>query len=169
MNNAGKFVSKRHSRRIIANKTDIDIAGYSEQTSEFHNFHLQKINNKNSDIFNIHSTNETNNVHIDHTSLERENHYECNNTTQMNRDDSYNSLEDINDINENVENVNDDNDDNDDQLKNAIATWAISYNISHNACNKLLQILRQFTLHNLPKDIKTLLQTPKQTNTVSTC
>lgn len=39
-----------------------------------------------------------------------------------------------------TENIYDNN-----ELKNAIRTWAMSHNITHNACNALLKILRQHT------------------------
>ncbi|KYN01125.1 hypothetical protein ALC62_08080 [Cyphomyrmex costatus] len=59
--------------------------------------------------------------------------------------------------------ANNDNANNDNELKEAIAIWAVSHNISHTACNTLLKILNQYTSHKLPMDVRTLLQTPRQT------
>lgn len=71
-----RFVSKRHSRRIITDNTEIDIAGCLQPISDYHTvdtfskhtFHLD-VNNKNTanvDICNAHSNNT---VHIDTTIL----------------------------------------------------------------------------------------------------
>lgn len=63
----------------------------------------------------------------------------------MDGDDNFqNSIMDINDGNEDINDGN--------QLKNAIATWVVTYNVPHNACNTLLQILRQYALCDLPRD-----------------
>lgn len=54
--------------------------------------------------------------------------------------------------------------DKNDELKNVIATLAIFYNITQNACNDLLRIFHRYTSCNLPTDIRTLLQTPRKTD-----
>lgn len=59
--------------------------------------------------------------------------------------------------------------DNDNKFKNDLITWALSYNINHNACNALIKILQQYTSCNFPKDIRTLLQTPRQVNVIDAC
>jgi len=48
------------------------------------------------------------------------------------------------------------------EFKKFIANWAVTTNTSHAACNKLLVGLRKFTDCDFPKDIRTLLRTPKQ-------
>lgn len=54
---------------------------------------------------------------------------------------------------------------NDDELNKALATWAVSHNISRTACNALLKILKAiYFLHNLPADARTLLKTPRETH-----
>lgn len=58
---------------------------------------------------------------------------------------------------------------NDKNFKNAIATWVISHNIPHNACNALLKILCQYTSCDIPMDARTLLKTPRQTNILQIC
>lgn len=59
--------------------------------------------------------------------------------------------------------------DDDNKFKNDLATWALSYNINHNACNALIKILRQHTSCKFPKDIRTLLQTPRQVHVIDAC
>ncbi|EFN86411.1 hypothetical protein EAI_04519, partial [Harpegnathos saltator] len=54
-------------------------------------------------------------------------------------------------------------------FRNAIAAWSIKYNIRHNACNALLQILQEHTSCNFFKDARTLLKTPRQTEIVKIC
>lgn len=46
---------------------------------------------------------------------------------------------------------------NENELRSAIATWAVSHNITHNACNHLLQIFCRYTSYNIPTDVQTLL------------
>lgn len=86
--------------------------------------------------------------HLPHNIIERENN---------------NEFSDSNIVN----NINDQ--DNDEKFKNAIAEWAVSFNIPHNACNALLKILRKHTSCNFSKDTRTLLQTPRQNNIIKIC
>ncbi|KYN21196.1 hypothetical protein ALC57_06438 [Trachymyrmex cornetzi] len=90
-----------------------------------------------------------------------EDHNKCKSNIEM---DNSNSI-----INEMYRYANDDNTNNDNELKEAIAVWAVSHNISHTACNALLKILNQYTLHKLPVDVRTLLQTPRQTYISKIC
>ncbi|KAM0724377.1 hypothetical protein ACS0PU_009458 [Formica fusca] len=179
------FVSKRHARRIIENETNIDIAGSSKHILKlpftpnisFKDYDLDSYKNCNENIpASIENIN-NDRVDIEITSFEDENHYQqClnNNNIQRNNDD-YDDDDNENDdhdfhnpvieiISEAFNNVDDDK-----KFKNAIATWAISYNINHNACNALLQILLQHTSCNFPKDIRTLVRTPRQVQIISAC
>jgi len=53
--------------------------------------------------------------------------------------------------------------------KNAIATGAVSYNIPHNACNSLLTILQKYTPYKWPSQMRTVLQTVRQTDVIKVC
>lgn len=181
MNNARKrtFVSQRHSRRIIANNTEIDIAECHENILNQHiNFSKDSFNldlhddtvevdlhdntaeiDSHDDIakvdnYNLHSAKK---AHIDPI-FSRDHQFQNNNSVQGN---SSNCI--INEVNE-TDNINDEN-----ELRNAIATWTIFHNIPHNAGNDILRIFRQFTSYNLPADIRTLLQTPRKTDVIKIC
>lgn len=152
MNNTRKrkLISKRHGRRIIANQTDINIAGSSREILEWHtintsskqtsNVELCKITDEEVSSCNTNSVNDMINIHVKVT-----------------------PSEDLNNDNDN------DNDNNDNELNKTLATWTISHNISHTACNALLKILKQYTSHILFADARTLLKTPRQTHTLKIC
>jgi len=76
------FVSKRHIRRIIADKTNIDIAGSSKQILEQSHssiksyYNLDKIADERIDALNINSNDISNNVDNVIMPLENENHYQ---------------------------------------------------------------------------------------------
>lgn len=179
MSNAKKrFYSERHNRRIIANKTNIDIAGCSSGIldryvaspfDKFLNINVQNIGTENHEV-NTFSSNKVMNINIKDTSLEDT--YSINNMIQINKNnnDYCNTNNDDNDFNcimkdtcstADIENI---------PIRNALATWAILYNIPHNVCTALLKILRQYNImsHYLPLDARTLLQTPKQSNNIVT-
>lgn len=177
MDNARKrkiFISKRHVRRIITDKTNIDIAGTSKYIPRqlYRDVHVQDAYSldlyksshetiKECDANDIHE-------HIKFSNKENNSEQHANNTIQMDSDNnSYNSLTIYN--NDNINNDVNDDANNYEQFKNAIATWAISYNISHKASNELLNILNQHTSYNFSIDIRTLLQTPRETNIVTVC
>jgi len=50
------------------------------------------------------------------------------------------------------------------KFEHAVASWAIEHNVPHKTCNSILSILRKFTSHIFPKDVRTLLRTPRETN-----
>lgn len=52
-------------------------------------------------------------------------------------------------------------------VREDIREWAINSKISHKALNVLLNILRKFGVGNLPKDARTLLDTPREVKIVS--
>lgn len=182
MSNASKrkvSVSKRHVRRIIKDQTDIDIAGSSTQIIKQSLFStnrsfkdnclvLQRNRDINIHAFNKDITNETLNPEIEICKNKR--HLQCqhmNDNTGMQIDYDHDS--DIDNII--IENKSRDYDDvdNDNKFKNDLNTWALSYNINHNACNALLKVLRQYTSCNFPKDVRTLLQTPRQVHVIDAC
>ncbi|KAB0801293.1 hypothetical protein PPYR_05647 [Photinus pyralis] len=53
------------------------------------------------------------------------------------------------------------NDKRENSLSNDLRQWLIEFNISHQAGNKLLSILGNHNIKNLPKDTRTLLKTPR--------
>lgn len=54
-----------------------------------------------------------------------------------------------------------------DHFQNVLSAWALKFNIAHNALSGLLEILRKYIpLNKLPKDPRTLLKTPRNTNIV---
>lgn len=55
------------------------------------------------------------------------------------------------------------------KYENALAIWAISYNVPLNACNALLNILQKYTPYNGPSQMRTLLKTPRQTHITRIC
>lgn len=164
-----KIVSKRHCRRIIANNTDIDIAGFSEHISNTVN-----IFSKDSFNLNLHGDTpaevHTSNLHDTKKVFTKaiflrdnyNNFQHNNNVIETNNCNDYNS--NTNEAYEATNNINDEN-----ELRNALATWAVSHNITRNACNDLLCILNQYTSHNISKDIRTLLQTPRRTDVSRIC
>ncbi|XP_032686443.1 uncharacterized protein LOC116851274 [Odontomachus brunneus] len=180
-----KFVSKRQSRRIIANNTEIDIAGCSQSILDVYTINISEptfdlnIHDETAKDFNISNTLNNNTLLIDCTISEDNNKYQhcdvqvnCDN--QVNSDNHNSTIFSMTNQNQNrrpitkeIEKTCDNNDDN--KFRNDIATWSVSYNIPHSACNALLKILRQYTSYNLPMDTRTLLQTPKQTNIVQLC
>lgn len=161
-----KLVSRRHDRRIIANNTDIDNAGCEHISS--------------TDSFNLDIHDDTPAVDIcnslgiktvfiesafsgDHNKFQHSNDIQTNSSTdiQTNSSNYHNCI--TNEVNK-ANNIYDEN-----QVRNAVATWAVSHNITHNACNDLLYIFRQYTLYNLPVDIRTLLKTPRETDILRIC
>lgn len=157
-----KLISKRHIRRIVANQTAIDIAGSSRETLEWHtintsskqtNVELCKIPDEEVSSCNTNSINDdTINIHVKDTISDLNN----------DNDNDDNNISDKSVINDEVHRSN-----NDEELNEALATWAVGHNISRTACNALLKILKQHTLHNLPADARTLLKTPKETHHIS--
>ncbi|XP_031348731.1 uncharacterized protein LOC116174854 isoform X1 [Photinus pyralis] len=49
------------------------------------------------------------------------------------------------------------------QLQEQLANWALIFNVNLNAVSALLHIINNFTTYSLPKDARTLLQTPRHT------
>lgn len=157
-------LSKRHIRRIISDETNIDIAEYSKQANicieDFSDSNeVDKIDNKNIDAFDINSTI----VNIDNEILfsnnEYANHYDEQCETNIIRDNDHNLYSVTTDKTRDV----------DTKFKNAVATWAVSYNVPQNACNALLKILQKYTSCNFPSQMRTLLQTPRQTDIMRVC
>jgi len=76
----------------------------------------------------------------------------------------------VNEVNE-TDNINNEKE-RENELRNVIATF---HNITHNACNDLLHIFRQFTSYNIPTDIRTLFiiiiifTNPRKTNVLKIC
>lgn len=64
---------------------------------------------------------------------------------------------------DNIENYEIVNEIENDQFIQAIASWAIMFNIFHVALLALLTILRRYTGHAFPRDPRTLLKTPRHT------
>lgn len=165
-----KLLSKRHIRRIIADQTNIDIAGCSKQSSkEVHIIHtciedtcdsdVPEIVNKKNHMFDINSTI----VDIDNKILFSNNecakHYEqCETSVQRGDDRNLNNVTTNNTERNNKK-----------EFQNAIATWVVSYEVPHNACNALLKILQKYTPYNYPSQMRTLLQTPRQTDLSKVC
>lgn len=113
------------TRRIIANKTAIDIAGSSMQVIKFSSFVNTSVEiNDNSNL------NENFEDVITYSVLHNNNHYEHVNNNKEERND--NILQILN-----LDNINDNN--NEEAFGNDIAEWSIKYNIRHNACNALLR------------------------------
>jgi len=169
-------VSKRHIRRIIEDETNIDMAGSSTQIQiklspatnksfEDNCLNLHKLNNINVFAFNENITNE---AEIDIS--ENESYLQCQNknNSDMQIDCDHDSYIDNPTTESKSRSAHSDADDNN-KFKNDIAVWALSYNINHNACNALMKILRQHTSCNFPKDVRTLLGTPRQVNVIDAC
>lgn len=187
------FVSKRHARRLIQNETNIDVAESSKFNILKPSFTTNNSFNKDYDL-HLHNENineSIENIAIFHeitevTTFENDSYEQCLHNNNFQR--SINNYDD-NDIN-NKGNYEDDNNENNDHdchnsalkiinkpdnnaddknFQNAIAIWAITYNINHNACNALLKILKQYTSCNFCTDIRTLLQTSRQAHTINIC
>lgn len=154
-------VSKRHVRRIIANETNIDIAGSSRQIVE----HSNTVNICIKDYLDLQKCSHENieNIENDSIPLENRNLYLLPQNISNERDNNNESL------NCNIVNININNEDNDKKFKNAIAEWAVSYNIPHNACNALLKVLQKHTSCNFSKDTRTLLKIPRQNDVIKIC
>lgn len=164
-------LSKRHVRRIVSDETNIDIAGCSKQENicieDFSDSKVAKTVNKNIDInntINFDNVFDVNNtvVNIDNEILslnnEHANNYEqC--ETNVTRDNDHNSHSVTIDKTRDI----------DIEFKGAIAKWAVSYNVPQNACNALLKILQEYTSCNFPSQMRTLLQTPRQTDIMKVC
>lgn len=172
------LLSKRQIRRIIANQTNIDLAGCSKQSSEAVNImHTSFEDSSNSD-----TTENINNNHtyvnstivdfnINNENLCSNNEYandyeqcEMNIITQSDNDHC-NSTNNINYYNSN----NSTNNNIKEQFEDVLASWAVSYNVPHNAGNALLTILRKYTPYNFPLQMRSLLQTPRQTDIIKVC
>lgn len=156
-----KIVSDRHGRRIIRNNTDIDIAGCSERISKSR---IVNISSKCSLNLNLHDDADADTIEPDICNLQNNSIQpviinSCNNNQQY-------IINEANKINDCI--INGGNETND-ELRNDIATWAISHNITRNACHDLLRIFHQYTSHKLPLDVRTLLQTPKKTDVSKIC
>lgn len=54
----------------------------------------------------------------------------------------------------------------DKNFNKSVAAWAIKYGITHSALIELLKILNIFTNTTFPKDPRTLLQTPRNTDVI---
>jgi len=103
---------------------------------------------KKNHTFDLNNTIVNNTVALDNEILfannERTNHYE---QCEINVQDSYHNFT--------TDNIKCNNEK---EFKNAIATWAISYNIPHNACNSLLTILQKYTPYKWPSQMRTVLR-----------
>lgn len=144
------LLSKRQIRRIIANQTNIDLAECSKQSSEAVNI----MHTSFEDSSNLDTTENINNNHTDVNSTivdfninnenlcsnnEYANDYEqCEmNIITQSDNDHCNSTNNINYYNSN----NSTNNNIKEQFEDALASWAVSYNVPHNAGNALLTIL----------------------------
>lgn len=79
---------------------------------------------------------------------------ECDNTEEVHGlgyDSSDNASEEVNHISESL------------QFIRELRTWALKYQIRHNALNSLIDLLQNHFPHmNLPNDVRTILQTPRK-------
>lgn len=167
-------LSERHIRRIIANKNASDLLNISNFPNINENFESRDDE--------LPHRNTTENLE----SIENE---FINTNEELVHDDLYNS--DIVDLESNEEPIESDTDNastdelaeetvadyntgnvaladeigthEDNQFIQAIASWAIIFNICHVALLALLAILRKYTSHAFPKDPRTLLKTPRHT------
>lgn len=151
-------VSKRHARRIIANKTEIDITGSSVENN---NYSISSVEDANTSVEKTDNSSLNKNIEkeIITYSVSDNDHFEYINDNIEEYDIS---------TSENIEIINNKNN-NSEKFRNAIAAWSVKYNIHHNACNALLKILQEHTSYNFCKDARTLLQTPRQTEVIQTC
>jgi hypothetical protein len=168
-----KLVSKRHGRRIIANETNIDIAGLSRYTLQWHtastsfkqctcsNLQLRKVTDRTVNykkcMNNDKNGDKINNIHVQ--IIPSGNHSNFDNSNETDNDNSDNCI---------IKEGKKIDDNNDNKLKNALRSWVISHNITHNACNALLKIFGQHTSYTLPTDVRALLETPRQTHILKT-
>lgn len=173
MNNAQKklSLSKRHIRRIIANQTSIDIAGCCKQPLK--DIHIINTNNEDScdsdiseinkenHIFNINNIVDTGNEIL--FSNNATNYEHCETNFLQNNNDRVCDLDNV--ITDNIDNKSN----NEKEFESALTTWAVSYNIPHNACNALLKILQKYTSYKCPSQMRTLLRTPQQTVISKVC
>lgn len=170
MNNYRKrnvFSSRRHALRIIANNSDVDVAGCSaideEQIESVNiidndNLDLHKISCENiEEISNTYNIDYDDNIHNNNT----------NNISNINNNDNNNDIGNNNDIDNNANNntINNDNE----TFRHAIAEWIVTYNIPHNASNSLLKILQHHTSCTFSADTRTLLKTPRQSEIIEIC
>ncbi|XP_011690000.1 PREDICTED: uncharacterized protein LOC105451331 [Wasmannia auropunctata] len=189
MSNANPFLSKRQFRRVIENETNIDLAGSSKHILK-HNLLTTNISFKDSNLdYDLHkNSNENINISIEdnindsvcteiasffencqqhpnnNNDIQRNYDYADDNDNNDNEDDDHDfpAIEIINEAHNDA--INDEK-----KIKNAIATWAVTYNVNHVTCNALLKILRQYTPYKFSADIRTLLQTPRQAYVTNIC
>lgn len=118
--------SKRHVRRLIANETEIDIAGSSRQNMEVCNHcsshkDIENVFNTSNSSINIDNVNNVSDSAINIFNIDYRQQYQ----NDINERDSDNESQICN-----IENVNKTNDNrNDEKFRNAIAEWAVTYNI----------------------------------------
>jgi len=122
---------------------------------------LDKIADERIDALNINSNDISNNVDNVIMPLENENHYQHQDDNDFHNDISIEKNSIIDSENSIINNNINTNANFDEQFRNAVATWTMSYNIPHIACNALLKILNKHTSSNFPKDARTLLHQDK--------
>lgn len=186
-------LSKRHLRRLRNNIIDIDIP-LTEPLTEV--YESNSVNNSNKScrpsLILSSSSSSRENLTI-HSSSSRQTFRDCDmllNNLQTSSNCGYSSRSSslspgrspINVLNISPNNSNDlnikhkSNSDSDisynfnqseEYFQNVLSAWAIQFNIAHNALSGLLEILRKhIPLSILPKDPRTLLKTPRNTNIV---
>lgn len=163
-------ITKRHTRRIVEQQTAIDLESISgmqyplfhgetesDSSENFHSFQNNELLPNNIDEV------VTNNVEI-FPSNSNSSISDCSRSVRT--PSTIDLVPDIASNNNYViadsENSYSDDYDRNVDLKNQLVAWAFEYNVPHNACNGILSIFREFTKFELPKDIRTLLKTPRK-------
>lgn len=163
------FHSARHKRRLVAQNTLTDIETITHQTKHS----ITIINNQDVDEHDNNSLLICNSqdTHLDRNLSQSDSNEEnvsnenntCLNNVALNCRNASNNQTLVNNCFSNYEDtcLNDN-----EAFLHDIGTWAIDENVSHKSLHRLLQILRKHTNYDLPKDPRTLLQTPQSTQII---
>lgn len=155
------LITTRHMRRLAADDVAVMLTDIATQ-SNVHNSDLPRHLPENQCFKNIPEKVVTANSQDNDNSFDTDNSFDSVHLyieSNTNESDCDNEKYQQYTVNANLlENFEDKNED----FKKFIANWAVTTNSSHAACNKLLSGLRKFTDYDLPKDIRTLLKTPKE-------
>lgn len=163
--------SRRHQRRIIQAKTQHE---YHVENNFDHSIQNQlniKVDTNNNNASSTFESNET--VDNDFEEMFNKSNTSCSDFEQCEvsneilNGDNYESPSNFSDKSDDESIDNGENDTNIDTLKADLSQWALKYAIHHNAINDLLSIISKYIPScSLPRDARTLLRTPRETNVV---
>lgn len=165
------FYSAKHKRRLVARNTATDMNMITHQTDSADSMTI--INNNNDQLIvvddNASSLRDSDKIYSDRNLNRSCDESDGNNINFLNENNAC-MIQNYTDANK-LQAIVDNNyenlclNDNETFIHN-ISKWAIEEKISHESLRRLLQILQTHTNYTLPKDPRTLLQTPKSTEII---